>query len=111
THRRAQGGLGSGMDIAASATGGLIEYQMHPDNTDCGRINPIEWPGSLQMIPIWAGHSASTENMVQQVQAFRDASPKQYDAIMEPMKELSAEGCSAFTAGNTDDFLSIVTEF
>ena len=110
-HWKAQGGLGSGMDIAASATGGVIEYQMRPDKAAGGLIKSVDWPDSLRMISIWAGHSASTQNMVQQVQIFRDANPNRYDAIMQPMKELSEAGCKAFKTGNTEEFLEIVGEY
>lgn len=110
-HRNAQGGLGSGMDIAASSTGGIIEYQMRSDMALGGAITPVEWPRNLQMIPVWAGHSASTQNMVQQVQAFQDANPNQYDSIMEPMIKLSETGCRAFKSNDVEGFLDVVLEY
>ena len=110
-HRQAQGGVGSGMDIAASATGGVIEYQMQTDPSAGGIIKPVDWPESLRMISIWAGHSASTQNMVQQVRAFQHDNPDRYDAIMKPMKELTRSGCEAFKSGNTDEFLEIVSDY
>lgn len=110
-HREAQGGLGSGMDIVASATGGVIEYQLHEKSQNRGMIKPAQWPKGLRMLSIWAGQSASTQNMVQQVKVFRGDYPNKYDAIMEPMKQLSVDGCRAFQNEDVEGFMEIVSDF
>ena len=55
-HRRLQYGRGSGVDIAASLAGGVIEYRMQ----DSGVCRPIPWPAGLQYAVLWSGRSAST---------------------------------------------------
>ncbi|HBQ58841.1 MAG TPA: hypothetical protein DD671_04250, partial [Balneolaceae bacterium] len=72
-HRYAQGKMGSGVDIAASATGGILSYTM-PDNPDNpnGTIKRIDRPEDLYMACIWAGYSASTRHFVRSVNTFRE---------------------------------------
>gem|GEM_PF-248888 len=110
-HRKAQGGLGSGMDIAASATGGVFKYQMKLNTEESGLIESVDWPKDLQMLSIWAGHSASTQNMVQEVKAFKKARPKRYRSVMKTMRTLSEEGCEAFKIGDTEAFLDIILDY
>lgn len=110
-HRKAQGGLGSGMDIAASSMGGVIEYQLSAGDKSNGIIKQVQWPDNLKMMSIWAGHSASTQNMVQQVQAYRDAHPADYNAVMEPMKNISKAGCDAFGNNDAEGFTEAIADF
>ena len=54
-HREFQGGIGSGIDIATSVSGGLIEYRM-----DGSLTSTIHWPENLKFALLWSGVSAST---------------------------------------------------
>ncbi len=54
-HHRFQGGRGSGVDVATSATGGLIEYAMSGRN-----VKQLNWPDELAYSLIWTGAPAST---------------------------------------------------
>jgi len=54
-HRRLQGGLGSGVDIAAAVHGGLIEYRMPG-----AMVDPLGWPEGLACRFVWTGKSSST---------------------------------------------------
>jgi phosphomevalonate kinase len=54
-HRRFQGGSGSGVDIACSLAGGVIEYHMADQAS-----KPLVWPGSLHCSVLWSGVSAGT---------------------------------------------------
>ena len=58
-HRRWQGGLGSGVDIACSLLGGLIEYSMAAAP---GRR--LGWPEGLLMAVFWAGAPTNTKERV-----------------------------------------------
>ena len=53
-HRRFQDGRGSGVDIAASSAGGLIEYRI--DATP----RSLAWPADLHYALLWSGIAAST---------------------------------------------------
>ena len=54
-HRRFQGGLGSGVDVACSSAGGLIEYRMGGAS-----IEQLQWPDGLAYALLWSGVTAST---------------------------------------------------
>ncbi len=111
-HRHAQGKMGSGVDIAASTTGGVMSYTMpgRPDQLS-GRIDPLTPPDDLHMVTIWAGYAASTRNFVRNVHSFKQASPSRYHSILDPMARLSKEGIEAYGRRDTDAFLEVVSDF
>lgn len=61
-HRSLQAGSGSGVDVAASVHGGLIEYRMPGASVD-----QLEWPAGLAIRFIWTGTSASTRKRLEQL--------------------------------------------
>lgn len=111
-HRYAQGKMGSGVDIAASATGGILSYTM-PDDPDKpnGIINRINRPDNLYMSCIWAGYAASTRNFVRSVNDFKEKNPAAYDSIITKMIDLSQEGVKTFGAGDTNAFLQVISDY
>lgn len=72
-HREWQGGSGSGVDVACSLHGGLIEYLAN-DAT----VVPVAWPEGLEFRLVWSGAPSSTgeklstlESMARQASADR----------------------------------------
>ena len=61
-HRAFQGGKGSGVDIANSTLGGIIEYRMGQAAV------PLQWPEGLHFALLWSGVPASTEDQVSRLQ-------------------------------------------
>src|SRR5699024_7712135 len=57
-HRQAQGGRGSGADVATSVHGGVIEYQ-----ADMVR-DTLHWPAGIAGMAVVTGDGASTPNLV-----------------------------------------------
>ncbi len=58
-HRRFQGGVGSGADVAACVTGGVIRYCMDDRAPD-----RLTWPDKLQYAVWWSGVPASTRQLL-----------------------------------------------
>lgn len=54
-HRDWQGGNGSGVDIACSLTGGLIEFTMQD-----AQVSQLAWPKDLEFRLVWSGAPSST---------------------------------------------------
>lgn len=54
-HRDFQGGSGSGVDVACSVAGGVIEYRLAEREAA-----PIEWPDGLYYSILWSGVPAGT---------------------------------------------------
>lgn len=62
-HRLFQEGSGSGVDIAAGFTGGLIEYRVKGT-----KVLTLGWPDELAYRLIWTGVPASTKSKLGQLQ-------------------------------------------
>lgn len=56
-HQHFQGGVGSGIDIAAAATGGLIGYRQ-----DASSVSTLRWPDGLLYALLWSGVPANTRD-------------------------------------------------
>ena len=56
-HADLQGGVGSGVDIACSLSGGLIEYRR-----ESASVTALSWPEGLSYRVIWTGVAASTRD-------------------------------------------------
>lgn len=63
-HRRWQHGKGSGLDIASSWHGGVIQFQ-------AGRPTPAALPKNLHWQLIWSGRSASTADHINSFEQWR----------------------------------------
>lgn len=61
-HRRFQQGSGSGVDIACSLAGGLIEYRMGGESA-----SSLTWPKGLTYALLWSGVAASTDEKLNQL--------------------------------------------
>jgi phosphomevalonate kinase len=92
-HSEFQRGLGSGVDIATSVTGGLIEYRM--DDTT---VVPLPWPEGLSYRLIWTGKPADTRKKLAQLeQAGRRTSR---NALLTAAERMATAWSSARTVMN-----------
>lgn len=93
-HRAWQGG-GSGADIAAALSGGILLYRREP------RIAaPVALPDDLDILPVWTGTPASTADFLAAVDAFQQREP---DAFLARMKVLEIEAEEAALAASGGD--------
>ncbi|MHC4598914.1 MAG: phosphomevalonate kinase [Planctomycetota bacterium] len=109
-HALAQGGLGSGFDVAASVVGGVQVYTRYDGAWLARRVEakvPLrelaetEWPGlSLEALPPlpelvllsgWTGGSASTPEMIRRIEAWRRKSEATYREILTEIREVVEE--------------------
>jgi phosphomevalonate kinase len=72
-HREAQGGRGSGYDVATICTGGLCAYRRR--GAELASAEHHRWPGSLSVLAGYSGQSASTRAQLTKVAAIGEASP------------------------------------
>ncbi len=111
-HYRAQGKMGSGIDIAASVFGGILQYQLSGENVGLpGNISQLTLPDDLHTIPIWSGKPASTRQLVEKVQTFKRANPEQHRRIFEEMGRLSGDAIQAITGRETGKFLELADRY
>jgi phosphomevalonate kinase len=101
-HRAAAGGVGSGIDVAASVLGGVIAARRQPGPWTRVGLGPQ----SLHLVVLFTGESASTPGMVAACKA-SSAWPRHVEALAA----LSEEGVAAWRAGDAEAFLPIVDAF
>jgi len=63
-HRDFQQGVGSGVDIATSVAGGLLEFRMQKTG-----VTKFNWPKGLEFALLWSGVAASTRDRVDRLKA------------------------------------------
>jgi len=63
-HRLFQHGAGSGVDIATSISGGLLEYHMRDAS-----VRSLPWPDGLAYRLVWTGVPASTKNRLEKLRS------------------------------------------
>ncbi len=79
-HRSAQGGSGSGIDVAASCTGGIVRYEMN----DPPRLSRVVLPPGLAYAVIWTGSSADTRTHVAHFDAWRNGTiPRELATLID----------------------------
>jgi mevalonate kinase len=66
-HRIAQGGAGSGADVAASVWGGLIRFQ--PNGDSLPGVHSLPLPKGLDLLAVWSGESAPTTDLIRRYRA------------------------------------------
>lgn len=106
-HRHLQGGLGSGVDIACSTTGGLVAYRM-----GLGPGEVLDWPAGLVVGFLGVGSSVSTRD---KLELLRKQAPRPSRAALVLAARRLAD---AWTRGDVGalldeyrDYTSVLSEF
>ena len=111
-HRKAQGNLGSGIDVAASIYGNVLTYQLKEEKgVLTGYGQPVECWDDLFVVPIWVGHSTSTRKMVRSVDALKESSPRIFNQIMNALIQCSENGCESYMQKDKTAFYEAIREF
>lgn len=105
-HRQAQGGVGSGVDIAASVFGRWQEFEPAPDAGNLPRVTRRQKPGELITLPVFTGQAASTVKLVNEVFALREADPEKYRAIMDELLDQATQGARQVQEGDASGFMT-----
>jgi phosphomevalonate kinase len=93
-HRAAQGGLGSGGDIAAAVHGGFVGFVRPPGAAPI--VRRLSRPSGLTVVVFWSGTSASTPRLVQAVRALGQRDPGRYGALMGELRQRAEQFAHAF---------------
>lgn len=101
-HRAAAGGVGSGIDLAASFHGGVIATRQQPAPVEAFSSRG---PG-LHMEVVYANESASTSELVRACRAA--ASWPKWVGVLEGLAEA---GIAAWAHGKAEAFLSVVARY
>ena len=82
-HRLAQGGTGSGGDVAASVHGGFLRFVPDAEPT------ALAWPSEVQIMTVLTGAGASTTDLVGRVRAYAAAEPARFAADLARLRKLA----------------------
>lgn len=94
-HRDLQGGVGSGLDIACSLSGGLIEYRK-----EGALVTTLDWPEGLLYRVIWTGVAASTRDKLSKLNAEKSL-PSRSELV-----RAAERMAGAWRAGDADEIIS-----
>ena len=106
-HRRFQGGVGSGVDVACSTTGGLVEYTMEGTRT-----RSLQWPEGLHFRVLWVGVPASTrERLLKLDQQSKLASSAALILASRRMAATWKNGVAHDVLKGYADYIAVLHEF
>jgi phosphomevalonate kinase len=97
-HRAAQGGTGSGGDIAAAVHGGFVGFLRAPGAPPI--VRRLSRPSGLVLLVFWTGVAASTPRLVQAVRALGERSPATYAALMDELRKSGERFAHAFLSND-----------
>jgi len=106
-HRAAQGGVGSGYDVATSLLGGVVRFDPTGEDLQADRL---AWPEGLHYAVLTSGVKASTVALVERVRAWREAKGDEAERWVVPMGARARELAEAFAAGEVSKILSAVAD-
>ena len=102
-HRKAQEGVGSGGDVAASVYGGLIEY------CQGAAPLPLRWPEELDIMAVVTGEGSLTTRLVAGVADYAADNPTGHRADIARLSALAERTAAALS--DPDDFLSLANGY
>jgi phosphomevalonate kinase len=88
-HQRAQGGRGSGADVASAVHGGLIGYAKEQP------VQRLVWPAGLAFLPFFTGAPAKTTQLIAKVDEARAANAAAVEAALAAIAKASRAACQA----------------
>ena len=101
-HRAAQGGRGSGADVAAAIYGGVVSYARREDGVD---VQPIDLPPGIEVIVFSTGTPSST---VDHVRALETQAAKDPAACRQRLGALGALAADFVVACANEDARGVV---
>jgi phosphomevalonate kinase len=108
-HRRFQGGKGSGLDVAASYTGGAITFSLAASGVP--QIGSVRLPNRVGFAGSFAGRSASTPGLVAHYRAWRRDRPREAEALMRRLTALAEAGCAALGVDDAAAWLDVFAAY
>ena len=96
-HNAAQGGVGSGADVAAAVWGGFITFTRPAEGPPV--IEPIVVPAGLHLVVFWTGESADTRDLVESVQSYARLAPSSYRMLMGALRTTAERFVNELAAG------------
>ncbi|MBH23282.1 MAG: hypothetical protein CMH57_02235 [Myxococcales bacterium] len=115
-HRRAQGGRGSGADVAVSVFGGVIGYRLEPppglgawaEPEPEASVLELEARPDLEILAAWTGREADTRVLMSAVRDFERRDRAGYGVAIRAVGDAAAAGVASWRSGGPEDVLDAV---
>ncbi len=101
-HRAAQRG-GSGIDVAASAYGGVLVARRAADGLELSRV---AFPPGIRITVLASPLPASTPQLIRSVRALATSAPRVYAGLLARQSEASEQAADAFLSGDAASLLA-----
>jgi phosphomevalonate kinase len=109
-HRRFQGGRGSGLDIAASLSGGVISYRMNGAVENPAVLSrPL--PDSFHLLCIWSGRPVSTEAALQRLERWKAEEPRAQTRALSELAEVAVAADGAARASDGRALVDAISSY
>jgi phosphomevalonate kinase len=109
-HRKFQGGRGSGIDIATALNGGVVGIR--PGELDTSpTATSLDWLDGLLMLPVWSGSSASTPELLDRFNRYRDRNPHEYSDHIQRLTSLAEDANQAWVDQSPGNFLAALEAY
>ena len=105
-HRDWQGGAGSGVDIATSTNGGLLEFRTGKKPV----CRPLHWPVGLRWSVLWSGQPASTRQQLGKLGGMADSGGRHDTATQNLLAEAEVLA-AAWKTGTAGQVLQRLREY
>jgi phosphomevalonate kinase len=108
-HRAAQGGKGSGADVAAAVHGGLLKVEGQKGGLPT--VEPLAIPPGLRIVVFWTGESVATTSMIDGVQSFARAEPAAYRELIGSLRDLAGRFVAELRAGSATGAVAVAGRY
>ena len=108
-HRAFQGGVGSGIDVAAAVYGGAVSFRL--DEARNAHVGSVRLPKSVGFAGIFAGRAASTPDLVGQYRRWADSASARSVALRERLIAVAQRGCAAANEDDGPAFVGAIDEY
>ena len=106
-HREAQGGRGSGYDVATALVGGVCLFEQQGDEATA---RTVAWPDGLHAAVLSSGRPASTPKKLDAVRTWMERDPAVVDRHRHHMRDRSVQVIEAWLAGDVSRLLRVCAD-
>src|SRR5699024_8064650 len=106
--REAQSNAGSGIDLAAGLSGGLLAYSIRGEQSE---LRHLALPPEIGVSFVWTGEPASTAELLAAWRRSREKSLQEHDRMRGRMQTVARAGITALEGGNPAEFLACFSDY
>jgi phosphomevalonate kinase len=108
-HRAAQGGHGSGFDVATALHGGVALFFPAGEGT-AARVEQLVWPAGLHAAVFRTGRGSDTKTMLARMHAWREEDEPSFEACINPLADETMAFIEAFRAADVPRILDAAAQ-